>query len=93
MSDAGGYFPFVSSLLDGVIPLLTSCIQEELAEGIALTGEQHEMQLAYYGTHGERYSKHRDGFPNDGSKQLTQQPGDLIHSLRTSLDLPSFFHL
>jgi Rps23 Pro-64 3,4-dihydroxylase Tpa1-like proline 4-hydroxylase len=50
-------------------------LENELKMGIQLTGEQSEMQLAYYGCNGENYTKHRDGFPNDGSLHLTQQPG------------------
>jgi SM-20-related protein len=53
-------------------------LREALHEGIKLTGEQHEYQLAYYGAEGQHYKKHRDGFPNDGSRHLRGQVGRRI---------------
>lgn len=50
-------------------------LNEALHEGITLTGEKHEYQLAYYGCEGQHYGKHRDAFPNDGSKHMTGQVG------------------
>lgn len=50
-------------------------LRAELATGLRLTGERHEYQLAYYDSRGARYAKHRDAFPNDGTRPLRGQVG------------------
>mmetsp|Transcript_5877 Transcript_5877/g.18532 ORF Transcript_5877/g.18532 Transcript_5877/m.18532 type:complete len:377 (-) Transcript_5877:53-1183(-) len=50
-------------------------LRAALGDGVKLTGEQHEYQLAFYGAEGQHYKRHRDAFPNDGSRRMTGQVG------------------
>ena len=50
------------------LQLLGRALAKEVT--LAERGSSHEFQLAYYGDTGQRYEKHRDGFPHDGSQSM-----------------------